>query len=77
MDSDHCVAYFEEPATSELVGQIAYALPPLGPAGVRRPNLWTWSVVMNGRTRQADDTWRFIEWATSAPFLRRAAFEET
>ena len=47
VDSDHYVAYFEEPATSHLVGEIAYALPPLGPTGERRPNLWTWSLVMN------------------------------
>jgi multiple sugar transport system substrate-binding protein len=75
VDSDHYVAYFEEPTTSELVGQIAYALPPLGPGGLRRPNLWTWSVVMNGRTRQANAAWRFIEWATNPAFLLRSAFE--
>ncbi len=47
VDSDHYVAYFEDPASSDLVGEIGYALPPLGPTGERRPNLWTWSVVMN------------------------------
>ncbi len=75
VDSDHYVAYFEERATSELVGQIAYAPPPLGPTGERRPNLWTWSVVMNGRTRDAEAAWRFIEWATGPAFLLRSAFE--
>ena len=33
VDSDHYVAYFEDPATSELVGRIGYALPPPGPTG--------------------------------------------
>jgi ABC-type glycerol-3-phosphate transport system substrate-binding protein len=75
VDSDHYVAYFEEPATSDLVGQIAYALPPVGPTGVRRPNLWTWSVVMSTRTRDADAAWRFVEWATGPEFLLRSAFE--
>jgi multiple sugar transport system substrate-binding protein len=75
VDSDHYVAYFEEPATSALVGQIAYALPPLGPTGRRRPNLWTWSVVMNDRTRDAEAAWRFVEWATGPDFLLRSAFE--
>ena len=50
VDSDHYVAYFEDPAISTLVGEIAYAPPPLGPTGSRRPNLWTWSVVMNTRS---------------------------
>jgi multiple sugar transport system substrate-binding protein len=75
VDSDHYVAYFEEPATSSLVGEIAYALPPLGPTGVRRPNLWTWSVVMNTRVQDADAAWRFVEWATGREFLLRSAFE--
>jgi ABC-type glycerol-3-phosphate transport system substrate-binding protein len=75
VDSDHYVAYFEEPATSALVGEIAYALPPLGPTGERRPNLWTWSVVMNDRTRDAEAAWRFVEWATGSAFLLRSAFE--
>jgi multiple sugar transport system substrate-binding protein len=75
VDSDHYVAYFEEPATSELVGKVAYAPPPLGPTGERRPNLWTWSVVMNDRTRDAEAAWRFVEWATGPAFLLRSAFE--
>ncbi len=75
VDSDHYVAYFEDPAISPLVGRIAYALPPVGPTGERRPNLWTWSVVMNTRARDRNAAWQFIEWATGAPFLLRSAFE--
>lgn len=75
VDSDHYVAYFEDPATSRLVGEIAYALPPLGPTGSRRPNLWTWSTVMNARTKDRESAWRFIEWATGREFLLRSAFE--
>ena len=75
VDSDHYVAYFENPADSALVGRIGYALPPAGPNGVRRPNLWTWSMVMNTRARDRSAAWRFIEWATSREFLLRSAFE--
>jgi multiple sugar transport system substrate-binding protein len=75
VDSDHYVAYFEDPESSELVGEIGYAPPPLGPTGLRRPNLWTWSVVMNSRTRDSEAAWRFIEWATAREFLLRSAFE--
>jgi len=74
VDSDHYVAYFEDPRYSGLVGEIAYALPPSGPVG-RRPNLWTWSVVVNARSRNLDAAWRFVEWATGPDFLRRSAYE--
>jgi multiple sugar transport system substrate-binding protein len=75
VDSDHYVAYFEDPAYSELVGGIRYAPPPFGPSGSRRPNLWTWSVVMNSRVRDPSAAWQFFEWATGSEFLRRSAFE--
>jgi multiple sugar transport system substrate-binding protein len=75
VDSDHYVAYFEDTASSRLAGQIGYALPPAGPDGSRRPNLWTWSLVVNGQTRDAAAAWRFVEWASSKEFLLRSAFE--
>jgi len=75
VDSDHYVAYFEDPASSSLVGRIGYAPPPAGPDGSRRPNLWTWSLVVNTHTQDAISAWRFVEWASSAGFLLRSAFE--
>jgi multiple sugar transport system substrate-binding protein len=75
VDSDHYVAFFEDPAMSDIAGQIGYALPPLGPTAERQPNLWTWSVVMNSRARDRDTAWRFVEWATGAEFLHRSTFE--
>jgi len=75
VDSDHYVAFFENPAVSNLVGKMGYALPPAGPTGARNPNLWTWSVVMNARSRNKQAAWDFIEWATSREFLLRSAFE--
>jgi multiple sugar transport system substrate-binding protein len=75
VDSDHYVAFFENPQLSSLVGKIAYALPPSGPTGLRRPNLWTWSLVMNARSRSKKAAWDFIEWASGRDFLLRSAFE--
>ena len=75
VDSDHYVAYFEDPKTSSLAGEIAYALPPVGPDGARCPNLWTWSLVVNAHARDATSAWRFVEWASSKEFLLRSAFE--
>jgi multiple sugar transport system substrate-binding protein len=74
VDSDHYVAYFEDPVVSPLAGEIAYAPPPAGPAG-RRSNLWTWSIVVNTRARDLDSVRRFVEWACGRPFLLRSAFE--
>src|SRR6185312_15910560 len=75
VDSDHYVAFFEDASTSELAGAIGYAPPPAGPTGDRRPNLWTWSVVMNSRAGDRDAAWRFVEWATGKEFLLRSAAE--
>ena len=75
VDSDHYVAYFEDPASRSSSARSRYAPPPVGPTGSRRPNLWTWSVVMNSRVRDRDAAWRFVEWATGREFLLRSAFE--
>jgi multiple sugar transport system substrate-binding protein len=75
VDSDHYVAYFEDPDKSAMRGKIGYALPPAGPDGIRKSNLWSWSAVMNARSRDKDAAWQFMEWATGPAFLRRSAFE--
>jgi multiple sugar transport system substrate-binding protein len=73
VDSDHYVAYFENPSLSSVAGKVRYALPPTGPGGIRRPNMWMWSLVMNARTAVPDAAWEFMQWATSSPFLTAAA----
>ena len=75
VDSDHYVAFFEDERHSELVGRISYALPPAGPTGERRPNLWTWSLAMTAASRDKPAARDFIAWAASAPFLLRSAAE--
>ena len=75
VDSDHDVAFFEDERHSELVGRIGYALPPAGPGGERRPNLWTWSLAMSAASRDKHAARDFIGWAASKPFLLRSAGE--
>ncbi|MFZ1063307.1 MAG: extracellular solute-binding protein [Acidimicrobiales bacterium] len=75
VDSDHYVAFFEDPTISTINGKVAYALPPIGPTGLRRSNMWTWSTVMNARSADKPTSWEFMQWATSKAFLLRAAFE--
>ena len=76
VDSDHYVAYFEDPATSELVGEIGYAPPPVGPD--RRAAAEPLDLVgrhEHAAPRDRDAAWRFVEWATGSEFLLRSAFE--
>jgi multiple sugar transport system substrate-binding protein len=75
VDSDHYVAFFEDDRQSELVGRIGYALPPAGPGGERRPNLWTWSLAMTAASRDKPAARDFIGWAASKSFLLRSAGE--
>ncbi|MGH8290525.1 MAG: extracellular solute-binding protein [Steroidobacteraceae bacterium] len=75
VDSDHYVAYFEDATKSKMKGKIAYRLPPAGEDGVIRSNLWSWSVVMNSRSRNKDAAWEFMEWATGRDFLLRSTYE--
>lgn len=44
-----------------------------GPAGLRRPNMWMWSMVMNARSDRPDAAWEFMEWASGSEFLTRTA----
>ena len=69
------MAFFEDERQSELVGRIGYALPPAGPTGERRPNLWTWSLAMTAASRDKRAARDFITWAASKPFLLRSAGE--
>lgn len=74
IDSDHYVAYFEDRARSRMAGKVGYALPPMGPAG-RRPNLWTWSLVMNSRARDKEAAWQFMQWASGKELLLGSALK--
>jgi multiple sugar transport system substrate-binding protein len=75
VDSDHYVAFYENPALSSVHGHMGYELPPTGPGGLRHSNLWSWSAVMNAHSRDKDTAWAFLEWATGKKFLLRSAFE--
>jgi multiple sugar transport system substrate-binding protein len=75
VDYDHYVAYFEDPRRSRIAGQVRYGLPPGGPSGLRRPNMWMWSIVMNARSGVQDAAWEFMQWATGPQFLTDAALQ--
>jgi multiple sugar transport system substrate-binding protein len=74
VDSDHYVAFFEG-QQSAVRGRVAYTTPPAGPDGSTAANMWTWSLLMNSGSSDKAEAWRFIEWASSTSFLKRAALE--
>lgn len=75
VDSDHYVGYYEKPGKSKMKGHIGYAVPPKNKEGIAMPNMWTWSLVMNGKSKEKEAAWRFMKWASGKAFLLRAAFE--
>lgn len=75
VDSDHYVAFFEDAKFSNQVGKLGYALPPAGPEGLRKPNQWTWSLVMNAKSTKKASAWQFMEWASSQEFLLQSALK--
>lgn len=52
---------------SKVIGKIAYARWPKGPAGKRVTSIWNWGFPINAALpeRKKKATWLFIQWATS------------
>lgn len=75
VDSDHYVAYYENPEMSSMTGRVGYATTPVNAEGKSVPNMYTWGLVMNKQSKVKDAAWRFMQWASSKEFLVRAAFE--
>jgi multiple sugar transport system substrate-binding protein len=70
-DANHQAAAFENPVKSKVAGKVGYLLPPPGPDGQIRSSTWVWSVAMNAASRQKEEAWRFLAWATSRDILQR------
>lgn len=69
-DADHQAETFENPEESEVVGDVAYVIPPEHPnTGEVKTNLWTWSLAMNSFSENKDAAWEFIKWASSTEIL--------
>lgn len=75
VDSDHYVGYYENQEKSKMARKIGYAVPPSSGEEKTVPNLWTWSLVMNKKSKEKEAAWRFIKWASGKEFLLRSAFE--
>ena len=77
IDAHSSAAVITNPEKSKVVGKIAYARWPKGPAGKRVTSIWNWSfpvnAALNDKAKRA--TWLFILWATSAETQARTSWK--
>jgi multiple sugar transport system substrate-binding protein len=64
-DADYQAAIYENPNQSQVAGNVGYALPPAGPDGLIKLNMWTWSLGMSAFSKQKEAAWFFLLWATA------------
>ncbi|MBB3038303.1 ABC transporter substrate-binding protein [Hoyosella altamirensis] len=68
-DSTAAVSTIEDPSSSNVVGQIGYALAPVE----EKENagwLYTWSLGIPATSENKEAAWRFISWMTSQDYMR-------
>ncbi len=68
-DCNHQAAAFEDPSRSEVAGKVGYLLPLPGPEGKINSNTWVWSLAMNAFSKQKENAWKWLCWATSKNIL--------
>jgi multiple sugar transport system substrate-binding protein len=85
-DVSNRIFFFEDPAKSQVVGKIGYALFPAGPAG-RKPTMEVWSMAVSSKSKKKEAAYLFVEWAASkenilkmhlkgAPSVRASAWKD-
>jgi multiple sugar transport system substrate-binding protein len=63
-DVSNRIFFFEDPAKSQVVGKVGYALFPSGPAG-RRPVMEVWSMAVSSKSKKKEAAYLFVQWAAS------------
>ena len=77
IDAHSSAAVITNPEKSKVVGKIAYARWPRGPAGKRVTSIWNWGFPINAALsdRAKKATWLFISWATAAETQARTSWK--
>jgi multiple sugar transport system substrate-binding protein len=67
IDAHSSAGVINDPQKSKVIGKIAYARWPKGPAGKRVTSIWNWGFPINAALpeRRKKATWLFIQWATA------------
>jgi ABC-type glycerol-3-phosphate transport system substrate-binding protein len=74
IDSSVIYPRLMDPSRSTVVGKIACAPYPTGPAG-RVSNAHFWSIAMSNISTKKPAAWYFLQWATSRPTQKKAAIK--
>ncbi len=77
IDAHSSAAVINNPEKSKVVGKIAYARWPKGPAGQCATSIWNWGFPINAalNDKQKKATWLFIQWAASAETQARTSWK--
>lgn len=77
LDAHSSAAVITNPEKSKVVGKVAYARWPKGPAGERVTSIWNWGFPINAALseKQKKATWLFITWAASAETQARTSWK--
>jgi multiple sugar transport system substrate-binding protein len=54
-----------DPAKSKVSDKVGFAPFPAGPAGSKPYNIPSWALGINDASKNQDNAWKFVEWATS------------
>lgn len=77
LDAHSSAAVITNPEKSKVLGKVAYARWPKGPAGKRVTSIWNWGFPINAalsdKAKRA--TWLFISWAASAETQARTSWK--
>ena len=80
IDANSTASVIENPANSQVAGEIGYKRWPTGPSGRRVTSIWNWAFPVNAALsdEQKKATWLLIQWLASRPAqMLSATFKET
>lgn len=64
-EADSLYTNATDPANSKVSDTVGFAAFPAGPAGSKPYNIPSWALAINANSKNADNAWKFIQWATS------------
>ncbi|PKM83084.1 MAG: sugar ABC transporter substrate-binding protein [Firmicutes bacterium HGW-Firmicutes-14] len=75
-DADVLGYFVNSPGSSDQAGNIAWAPGPGKDGPALEPNLYTWSLSINSKSKNKDAAWYFLQWATSKEVQLKGALEK-
>jgi len=68
-DATSATGSIEKKGFSNYVGKFGYSYAPTKTAGGKASGwLWAWAFAIEGASKQADNAWKFVSWATSSDY---------